>query len=54
MVGFRESHIRLCGGRWVFCDGNCAYCVETNTITTTNTTTEFTIDSNGKVVKIGK
>lgn len=52
MVGFSERHIRFCNGEWEYCDGDCEYCQKASYTTTTNTTAEYRIDHNGKVVKI--
>lgn len=52
MIGFSERYIRPCKGEWVLCDGDCAYCQEASIVTTTNTTAEYKVDYNGKVVKI--
>lgn len=52
MDGFSERYIRPCKGEWEFCDGDCAHCQKASYTTTTNTTAEYRIDYNGKVVKI--
>ena len=54
MVGFSERYIRPCMGEWEFCDGDCEHCKKASYTTTTNTTAEYRIDYNGKVVKIAE
>lgn len=46
-----DKRFVLCGGDWVFCDENCACCVQnlTTTTNTTITTSEYKIDSCGNV-----
>lgn len=33
------AEFRNCGGRWVYCNGKCNECVNTQTTTTSNSTT---------------